>query len=417
MYKRTVGVFGALALGVSMLVGALIVPAASAATTRIVGNPATCPGATYPTINAAVAVAAPGDTIKVCAGTYTENVVVTKPLTFLGAQAGKDARFRNNPSQESIVNNGAGDFTLSGTANDVKIDGFTLSGAGAPPALSWAYGIAAFQGSSGLVVVNNVLQGNSEGMNYQNPDSTKPSRVQYNAFKNNTAGSPTFAGERGTGVFISNGPANNSSIVDNYFTGHTETAINFAGSPVRSVGLVVKRNVSVDDSTFVVAINSDGAVVAQNAVYVSPSAANGTGILDFGANNNLSIDSNLIYGGAASGTSGVRIADFVGSPSTNTTVTNNRIANRYNGVRLTAGTSTITGNGISGSKNDGILAQSGGNQLLRNNVSSSTVHDCEDQTVGTGTAGTANQWIGNVGQSNNSKPPAICPPGRGRGDD
>jgi nitrous oxidase accessory protein NosD len=84
MYKRTVGVFGALALGVSMLVGALIVPAASAATTRIVGNPATCPGATYPTINAAVAVADPGDTIKVCAGTYTENVLVTKPLDVPG---------------------------------------------------------------------------------------------------------------------------------------------------------------------------------------------------------------------------------------------------------------------------------------------------------------------------------------------
>src|ERR671937_2523388 len=46
-----------------------------------------CPNATFTSINLAVAAASPGDTIKVCPGIYTENVIVPvdKPqLTFLG---------------------------------------------------------------------------------------------------------------------------------------------------------------------------------------------------------------------------------------------------------------------------------------------------------------------------------------------
>ena len=35
--------------------------------------------------------------------------------------------------------------------------------------------------------------------------------------------------------------------------------------------------------------------------------------------------------------------------------------------------------------------------------------NCEDQTAGGGTAGTANQWTHNSGTSNNSAPASICP--------
>jgi parallel beta-helix repeat protein len=409
MFKSKRALLGALVLGVAIS-GVATVPAMAAPATLTVGNPATCPGATYPTINSAVVAASPGDTIKVCAGNYPENVLVTKQLTFLGAQAGKDARVRNNPSKESVVNNVAGDFTLTGAANKVKIDGFTISGAGADPLGPNAVGISAFQGTSGLVVLNNVITGNREGMNYQNPDGSMPSLVQRNAFKNNSAGN---AGPNsGTGVFISNGPANNTTISDNSFTGHTETAINFAGNPASlSVGLSVNRNVSVDDATFVVATDSNGAVVSQNLVYVQASSDNGSGILDFGSNQNLSIDSNVIYGGSAAGTSGIRLGNFSGTASTNTKVTNNQVYNRFNGVRLTGTVgATVSDNNVSGSTNDGILMESGSNNsFLRNSVEASTVHDCEDRTTGTGTAGTANTWTGNSGKSNNSSPPTICP--------
>jgi parallel beta-helix repeat protein len=266
------------------------------------------------------------------------------------------------------------------------------------------------------VVVNNIIADNCNGMNFQNPNASLRAQIRHNGFRNNTAGSGTLGPQCGTGVFISNGPASNTAITENNFTGHNsgQTAINFAGSSASpSVKLSVTKNNSVDDSTFVVATNSTGAVIAHNKVTVkTPFANQGTGILDFGSNVNLSITDNQINGGSATGTSGINIRAISGTPSTNTRATNNHVNNRYNGVRLTdnASTDTVSGNHIAGSHHDGIFMESGGgNTFLKNQVKTSTTHDCEDMTTGTGTAGTANQWTGNHGASNNSVPAAICP--------
>ncbi len=82
----------------------------------------------FNTIQAAVSDPGTIDTVKVCPGTYTENVVVAKNLTLLGAQAGVDARGR--VGSESIVLPAVGTspqmtVAFSGT---VAIDGFTFSG-------------------------------------------------------------------------------------------------------------------------------------------------------------------------------------------------------------------------------------------------------------------------------------------------
>lgn len=57
--------------------------------TLCVNNPSCVPN--FPTISAAVAAAAPGDTILVAPGVYNENVIINKSLTLLGAQHGVDA--------------------------------------------------------------------------------------------------------------------------------------------------------------------------------------------------------------------------------------------------------------------------------------------------------------------------------------
>ncbi|MFN9953581.1 MAG: hypothetical protein ACK55I_10800, partial [bacterium] len=46
---------------------------------------------TYSTIQAAITAASAGDVIDVCAGTFSENIVVNKPLTLRGANAGVKA--------------------------------------------------------------------------------------------------------------------------------------------------------------------------------------------------------------------------------------------------------------------------------------------------------------------------------------
>src|SRR5207253_6452122 len=81
---------GALALEI-MVVGA---QRAAAATTLLVDDDhVQCATAAYTSINAAIAAASPGDTIKVCPGLYNEQVMINKNnLTLLGAQANVDAR-------------------------------------------------------------------------------------------------------------------------------------------------------------------------------------------------------------------------------------------------------------------------------------------------------------------------------------
>lgn len=381
-------------------------PAAPA--TFIVDDNLKCTGSTFTSINAAVASANAGDTIQVCAGIYPENVTVDKPLTFLGAKSGNDGRKnRNKLAKESIVVNAGGDFTLGGNADNVTIDGFTLQGAGSDAAPADA--IEAFQGSSGLTVMNNVIRDNLLGINFQNPNGALPAEISRNAFIDNSLGTSS---QGGTAVFISNGPANNTTIENNRFTGHRETAVNFAGDGSRpSTGLVLADNTSNADATFVVAINSTGALIDGNTINYNGDD-NGSAILDFGSNSYLHISHNTISGGDGEATTGIRVGAFTGVPSIATTVVSNTVTNRYNGIRVNGGYTDlfISDNTVSGSENVGIsIEASSGNTLSRNTVSASVLHDCADDTTGSRTAGTANTWRHNTGASGNSTPLGICP--------
>jgi hypothetical protein len=86
-------------------------------------------GTGYATIQAAITAATAGDTIKVAAGTYNENVNINKSLTLQGAQAGVAVAGRTfNSATESTV--GAvtdGSGTLTVNAPNVTIDGFSLT--------------------------------------------------------------------------------------------------------------------------------------------------------------------------------------------------------------------------------------------------------------------------------------------------
>src|SRR5947208_2352453 len=97
-------------LAAALVFGFLLTSSTSAlATTRWVNDPpntylppgTSCTNPGYPTIGAAVAAAVSGDTIRVCDGMYTENVILNKSLMLLVAQAGMDACGR--VASESIL--------------------------------------------------------------------------------------------------------------------------------------------------------------------------------------------------------------------------------------------------------------------------------------------------------------------------
>ncbi len=73
------------------LSAALILGAAtSRAATLIVDDSLQCPGAQLSTIQAAINAASPGDTIKICPGTYPEQVRIDKNLTVEGIPFGNE---------------------------------------------------------------------------------------------------------------------------------------------------------------------------------------------------------------------------------------------------------------------------------------------------------------------------------------
>jgi hypothetical protein len=125
------------------------------------GSAADCNDATptFTSINAAIAAAAPGDTIKVCPGTYNENVVLNKNVFLIGAMSGVSACGRSG--SETIIKPATLTSPVllinSGSASGATVDGFTFdSDAGTP-----ANGCVGIESAaiSGLQFRNNRLIG------------------------------------------------------------------------------------------------------------------------------------------------------------------------------------------------------------------------------------------------------------------
>lgn len=415
MKIRTLVAMGLLIAGF----GAAVLPAnvaGAAPTLLIVGSSPGCVG-TYSTISDAVAAAVSGDTIQVCAGTYDETVNVTvSGLTFEGAQSGQagSAARASKPTKESVVSDVNGDFILGSAADNTVIDGFTLEGAGSPTVNQDA--IEAFAGSSGLDVADNVIMDNGNGINLQNPDGTEPGTISHNyIFNNNSEGDPGTNGYTGTGVFISNGPADDTSISNNVFGDDSQTAVNFAGGGSPSVGLVVANNTSINDATFVVAVNSSNATIEGNKVTVDGAVpgGNGTGILDFGGNTGLHVVNNVMSSNADI-SAAIALTTYAGSASVGTTVTGNKVKGWNEGAYVAPGytTALVSTNRIKDNGAFGIEVDTGtsGNVISQNKISkeSGAAADCTDLSTGYLTDGTGNTWLKNVGKDHDSAPSGIC---------
>jgi len=389
---------------------------------------AQAPNAQYTSINAAVAAAHPGDTIRVEPGTYHESVLVDKTLTFLA----------DNHKGDVIVDPGAQGSGFNVQANDVRINGFTIQDAVGNP------GINLSRSFSGYVIEKNVLQDNTFGI-YLNSDGARTTIIRQNAFLHNDAAGPAS----GNGIYSDQG-VSNARIEGNFFTGQDNAAMLFVGngSPAQAqTNLKIRGNVLIDDAPIGL-VNTTNSEISHNFSLRS----NGSGIFFGGGVSNVVVSNNVLKDGAFTGIN-LRFdpADYpVSTPDTNNVIRDNLISGfGDSGIRLREGASgnlvagnfvtdngfasdTATGDGITLENadnnfirdnfvarnfRDGIRvdAASTGNRIQGNRLQDNGEHDAHDDSTGSGTAGTANLWINNTGDTQN-RPGLLAHRNRGHHD-
>jgi len=286
---------------------------ASAAATLVVDDNLACPGAGYTTLQAAVNAASTGDTIKVCAGTYAETVIVNvADLTFDGPQAGVDARTRT-AVPEAVVGAAGGGFVVS--ADSAEINGFTLTGVTNPNPLGGTPLLTAGS-TAGHDILNNIVTGNIIGT-YVNTDGAAPTTIRFNLFDDNNNPGPAS----GHGIYSDQG-FSDVTVSDNEFTDNDSAGVGISPFVGTNADITVSDNEFTGNGNAVYALGVGGVNLTTNVDILDNTmdAQAGSQVGIFGAVSDVLIDGNTISNGLARG---VRV---IGTQDSDVTVSNNSIS-------------------------------------------------------------------------------------------
>jgi hypothetical protein len=325
-----------------------------------------CPNAAFVTIQSAVAAAGPGDQIKVCAGLYPEQVRIATPGLMLFSEVPLAAVIQapiTMTPPKSIV-------TVDG-ATDVTIRQFTIQGPYADvPGCSDALpdrhtGVRIIDASATLLGnhitaikdVNPALGGCQDGIAVQ-VGRRAEAQTGSAEIRNN------LVDDYQKGGVVVDGPDAYAWVTQNVIDGGGETAV------IARNGVQVGREASAD---------VDHNVVRNNLFVRAGSNDSASGILLFETDAHVSTDHNDLE------RNGIGIAVFEGA------------------IGL-----LIDHNDVHQSLNGGIAAFTGsaGNTISYNKATGNLPVDCYDETFGPGTAGTANFWIKDMGDTQNR--PGLC---------
>lgn len=269
----------------------------------------------FSTIQAGVDAVAEGGTVHVAAGDYTEQVVISKPLHLLGAQAGVDARERSGDTGESkISGNGGPNITIN--ASNVTVDGFQLVG----PADQGTAALMMMGPYVGETIQNNIILDPGRAVSYNTSQTTFR--------KNLIVGSD----KTGDGIQQNSGHVADVTIADNTFIGGSgSTNITFISDATGSSNVRVTGNVSTNPGTFVALFKTSDAEVSGNTV----TGAVGSAIYIGGGNNGVMVGGNTVEDGVRSA---VTVANIFGrGVNAGITITGNKLQGNATGVNVGSG--------------------------------------------------------------------------------
>jgi hypothetical protein len=359
-----------------------------------------CPNRTSPSIQVAVGLASPGDTVKVCPGLYNETVSVPKTLTITGTLAGTalgrcfGTPSPPNPAVDAIVQ-GPTLWTFGLLADDIVLENFVIQRTNNGPGVYWS-GVF-----SGYLTRNNIIQENTFGL-YANSGGATQSVARFNCFRANNA--PGAAS--GDAIYADQG-SRNILIERNRSTLHNVAAAVFAGAPGTQQDITYRLNeLRLDNS--IVFFSTLRPTVAFNSI--SNALTSGTAILIGGGNDTALVARNVVNG-AGLNSSGVSVSAIFG-PNRNVDVLNNSVQNARDGINVSdpaPGVAELRSNSLRDNRRDGIrmTAATSLNTVANNFMRRNLEHDCHDDSVGLNPpALVANFWIDNDGITENR--PGLC---------
>jgi len=392
-----------------------------------------CDNPGYQTVQAAVTAAAPGDSINVCPGTYTEEVTIP---------AGKDnIRLRSTRAWQAVIKAPA--VMLGPTQAIVRVNGarnvtilaFTISGPGGGPCNSLRYGVRVDSGGSANILGNHITQirdnpfsGCQNGVailvGRQAETTTGSAWIVGNVIDNYQKNGPTVSntgshaeiafnrilGVGPTAVIAQNGiqasAGATADIRHNFVSGHIYTPQTFASTGIllfQPGGVLTDHNTLSANDIGVYMLDTAGSVTSYNRVRASTfdgvvldtetgsqvahnktDQNSGPGIGAYDSQNNA-LRNNMVDGNRDSG--------ILLDTATNNAVTSNQVRN--NGTANADLTDGIRVNTLSTN-----------NTIENNHLKNNVTHDCHDDSVGLGTAGTGNSWVNNHGETENK--PGLC---------
>ena len=327
-------------------------------------NHAQCPNAAFTSIQAAVLASGPGDQVRVCPGLYQEQVDI-------GAGHDGLTLFSQQPRQAIIkapqpVMAGLGDIVRIHGVQNISVRQFTITGP-LPDTLfcstTTRTGVRIDQGASALLRDNRITEIRSTSPALRGCQNGVAVLVGRNA--EGTTGTAWIthnqidAYQKG-GIVVDR--AGSSATIDHNSVVHGPPDV----IPIAPNGIQISRGAAGQVDHNVVAENSGG--------------ASGTGVLIFQAGTGLvDVDHNDVY----RNDDGISLYD-----SDNETVSHNNSHEQivYDGLYM--------------------APDSAGNTIDHNDAYLNAEHDCHDDSTGSGTAGTANYWILDKGNTENV--PGLC---------